>query len=74
MQFEVKTNSNSAKHYLIIIHSTAFFAEPCIFLFNFCRIIDKTLIEIFSKCTNAEIALINSILYVFHSFILPIAK
>ena len=44
--FEVKTNSNSAKDYLI---STVqqFLAEPCIFLFNFCRIIDKTLIESF---------------------------
>ena len=35
MQFEVKTNSNSARHYLIIIHSTAFFAEPCIFFLIF---------------------------------------
>ena len=74
MQFEVKTNSNSAKHYLIIIHSTAFFAEPCIFLFNFCRIIDKTLIEIFFEMYKCRNCIDNSILYVFCSFILPIAK
>ena len=74
MQFEVKTNSNSAKHYLIIIHSTAFFAEPCIFLFNFCRIIDKTLIEIFFQMHKCRNCIDNSILYVFCSFILPIAK